>query len=150
MKKKLIRLTESDLHRIVNRSVKRMINELSYKKLADAAAAAKDRESIFKDWDGYPDRPMRRHYNDDGSLDRVQYERDSLRGINWSKQPQKFRDAAYMALSKELCGQENFYLYVSDYIKNNGVDDNILDLIEQYKEGESYINNNKTKWSRRY
>lgn len=150
MNKQRIRLTESDLHRVIKESVKRVLNELSYKTLADAAAAAKDRESIFKDSEDYPYKPMRRTYKDDGSLNVAQYARDSLRTINQSKQPQKFKDAAYKSLSKELCGKDDFYQYIIDYVNNNGFDDYLSKLIQQYKEGERYIENNNTKWSARY
>ena len=130
-------------------SMNRALNEISYQKLADAAAAAKDRESIFKDAPGYPDTPMRRHYNDDGSLDAAQYERDSERGLRQSKQPQKFKNAALRQLSREVCGEDDFFSFLVKYVQRNGTDATLQRMIQNYKDGENYIINNKTKWSGR-
>ena len=144
-----VRLTEGDLHRIVKESVGKVLNEISFKKLADASSAASDRESIFKDAPGYPDVPMRRHYTDDGKLDAAQYEKDSERGIRQSKQPLKFKKAAFTQLSREICGEDDFFAFLANYIQTNGMDGTIQKMIQDYKDGENYILNNKTKWSGR-
>lgn len=144
-----VRLTESNLKRIISESVKNIISELDWKTYANAASAAKDRESIFKDDPGYPDRPMTRHYKDDGSLDMEKYQRDSDWQVNQSKQPEKFRQAAYSGLSKEICGEEDFALFLAKYIRQHGPDDKLLNMIQQYNDGQEYIRNNKTKWSKR-
>lgn len=141
--------TNESLHRIVKDSVGKVLNEISFKKLADASSAASDRESIFKDVPGYPDTPMRRHYTDDGKLDVAQYEKDSERGIRQSKQPLKFKNAAFTQLSREICGEDDFFAFLANYIQTNGMDGTIQKLIQDYKDGENYILNNKTKWSGR-
>lgn len=146
---KKIKLTEGALRRIVKESVKNVLTESRWKILANAAAAAKDRESIFKNSPGYPETPMVRHYKDDGSLDMEKYQRVSDRQVNQSKQPEKFRKAAYSELSREICGEDDFALFLSKYIPVHGVDDNIRKMLQQYQDGEKYIKNNKTKWSKR-
>jgi hypothetical protein len=90
--KDVVRLTESKLRNIIAESVKKVLSELDWKTYANAASAAKDRESIFKNVPDYPYNPMRRHYNDDGTLDMDQYERDSEHVFNQSQQPEKFRN----------------------------------------------------------
>ena len=143
------RLNENYINRAVRTSINNVLNEISSKKLGDAYGAAKDRESIFKDAPGYPDTPMRRHYNDDGSLDTAQYERDSENGLRWSKQPQKFKNAALRQLSREVCGEDDFFSFLVKYVQRNGTDATLQRMIQDYKDGENYIINNKTKWSGR-
>ena len=143
-KKNTIRLTESDLKRVISESVKNIISELDWRTYANAAAAAKDRESLFKDDPGYPDRPMTRHYKDV-----EKYQRDSDWQVNQSKQPEKFRRAAYSELSKEICGEEDFALFLAKYIPQHGVDDKLKKMLQQYNDGQEYIRNNKTQWSKR-
>lgn len=46
--KKLIRLTESDLHRIIENSVRRTLNEISYDTVANAYGKASN-QNINKD-----------------------------------------------------------------------------------------------------
>ena len=149
MNKRTVRLTESELKRVITESVKNIISELNWKTYANAAAAAKDRESIFKDDPGYPYRPMVRHYKDDGSLDMEKYQRDSDWQVNQSKQPEKFRKAAYRELSREICGEDDFALFLAKYIPIHGFDDKAQKMLQQYQEGQNYIGNNKTKWSKR-
>ena len=129
--------------------MRNIISELDWKTYANAASAAKDRESIFKDDPGYPYRPMVRHYKDDGSLDMEKYQRDSDWQVNQSKQPEKFRQAAYRELSREICGEDDFALFLAKYIPLHGVDDKLQKMLQQYQEGEKYIKNNKTQWSKR-
>ena len=148
-KNKIVRLTESQLKGIITESVRKVISELKWETYANAAAAAEDRESIFKDDPGYPYTPMTRHYKDDGSLDMEKYQRDSDWQVNQSKQPGKFRQAAYRELSKEICGEEDFALFLAKYIPQHGVDDKVKKMLQQYQDGDKSIRNNKTQWSKR-
>jgi hypothetical protein len=148
-KKQIVRLTESQLRDMITENVRNVISELDWKTYANAAAAAKDRESIFKDDPGYPYTPMTRHYKDDGSLDMEKYQRDSDWQVNQTKQPQKFTQAAYRELSKEICGEEDFALFLAKYIPQHGVDDKLTKMLQQYNDGQKYIKNNKTQWSKR-
>jgi hypothetical protein len=148
-KKQVIRLTESDLHKVIKESVNNILTELDWKTYANAASAAKDRESIFKDGPDYPYRPMARHYKNDGSLDMEKYQRDSDWQVNQSKQPDKFRQAAYRELSKEVCGEEDFFAFIGKYVSENGMDDKMKNMLQQFIEGDKYIKNNQTRWSKR-
>lgn len=148
-KNKIVRLTESQLKGIITESVRKVISELKWETYANAAAAAEDRESIFKDDPGYPYTPMTRHYKDDGSLDMEKYQRDSDWQVNQSKQPEKFRQSAYRELSKEICGEEDFALFLAKYIPQHGVDDKVKKMLQQYQDGDKSIRNNKTQWSKR-
>ena len=147
--KNVIRINEIQLKQMISESVKNIISELKWETYANAAAAAEDRESIFKDDPGYPYRPMVRHYKDDGSLDMEKYQRDSDWQVNQSKQPEKFRKAAYIELSRDICGEDDFALFLSKYIPMHGFDDKVQKMLQQYQDGQNYIRNNKTQWSKR-
>ena len=146
---KKIRLSEAMLRNIVKESVKNVLSEINWKTYADAASAAKDRENIFKDAPGYPDTPMRKSYDENGKLDNKKFERDTIHQRNQSRQPETFRKAAYNGLSKEVCGEEDFVKFLVKYVQENGFDDKAKAMVQQYADGDSYIKNNKTKWSKR-
>ncbi len=56
MNKKLIRLTESDLHRIVKESVNKVLTELDWKTYANAEKAARGRDTSYWREKGYEPR----------------------------------------------------------------------------------------------
>lgn len=91
MNKKLIRLTESDLHRIVKESVNRVITELDWRTYANAAK--KSREQASADWDRAKENPSDySHYYD--------YDKHTARARN-------FDNAASQMLDKQYGGRHS-------------------------------------------
>ena len=152
--KKVVRLTESQLHNIIAESVGQIINEISYKKLADAAKASSEREdTLRKIYPNYPSVERSDYYETDWitgdeEFNKDLWAKDSKYRDRQVEQPQKFRKGAFEKLSQEICGEPDFWEFVSRYAKTNGLDDKLMDMIVDFKEGERYIDNNKTKWSR--
>lgn len=145
-KRNTVRLTESQFNRLIAESVKKALNEISWKTYADAASAAADRESIFKKSPTYP----YTEYYPEGPKDPnfyKNYKRHEETAYRQSKQPEKFKKAAFAALSREICGEDDFWKYVSSRINNGDVGEDLAEKIKQYQEGEKYIRNNNTKWS---
>lgn len=89
MDKKLIRLTEGDLHRIVKESVNKVLTELDWRTYANAAK--KSREQASTDWDRAKEDPYDySHYHN--------YDKHSTRARN-------FDNAAAEALGKQYGGR---------------------------------------------
>ena len=143
--KNVVRLAESQLRAMVAESVREALNEISWKTYANAASAAADRESIFKKsptypYPDYPEGPKSSDFYKN-------YKKNAESAYRQSKQPEKFKKAAYAALSREICGEDYFWKYVSSRINNGDVGEDLAEKIKQYQEGEKYIRNNNTKWS---
>ena len=143
--KNVVRLAESQLRAMVAESVREALNEISWKTYANAASAAADRESIFKKsptypYPDYPEGPKSSDFYKN-------YKKNAESAYRQSKQPEKFKKAAYAALSREICGEDDFWKYVSSRINNGDVGEDLAEKIKQYQEGEKYIRNNNTKWS---
>ena len=144
-KRNVVRLTESQLKQMITECVKNVLNEISYKTYANAASAAEDRESIFKKSPTYPypnipEGPKNPEFYKN-------YKKNAELAYRQSKQPEKFKKAAYAALSHEIGGEDDFWKYITSRINNNDVGDDLAEKIKQYQEGEKYIKNNGTKWS---
>lgn len=141
--KKIIRITENELKNIIYDT----INEISYKTYANAASIAKSRENQLKASPDYPQNALRKTHMKDGTIDTSQL----LRNIKYRKkqetQPETFYNAAYTALSREICGEDNFYEFLRKYISKYGADYKIQTMMKKYKEGEEYIMNNPSGWS---
>jgi uncharacterized membrane-anchored protein YhcB (DUF1043 family) len=93
MNKKLIRLTEGDLHRIVKESVNRLLTELDWRTYANAAKKAKERAS--DDWEKTKTRKDPKDYS---------------HFYDWDKHSTMARDfdtAASQALNKKYDGRHS-------------------------------------------
>lgn len=129
-------ITESQLRQIVNESVKKVLNEISFRTVADAAAAAADRERNFP-----PDIPSEdlvpKHYNN-GQLDVDRYERDVEHTRKTRQYPQKFRKEAFRRLYQELFGVDELYEADPKEIQSKS---------KELTDGIQYILNNETKYN---
>lgn len=141
--KKIIRLTESELKGII----KQAINELSYQTYANAASAAKDREKYYRKSPDYPKNAIRNLHMKYGELNAYQWIRDIEHRKHQETQAEKFYNEAFAALSREICGEDNFYDFAKRYISKYGNDYKIQTMMKKYKEGVFFIENTPRGWS---
>lgn len=134
-KKNIIRLTESELKKVITESVKNIISELDWRTYAKAAAAAQDRENFFKENPSLGDSRF------NGNVDRT---------IRQMEQPNKFGRAAARGLSQEICGEDDFIDYIVRTGRTPDKDPKFLDDFLKYRDGVKYISHNGTKWSQRH
>ena len=73
---------------------------------------------------------------------------DKFRGYP-SKQSSDLYDYAFVTLSRQVCGEDDFALFLAKYIPLHGVDNKIQKMMQQYTDGQKYIQNNQTKWSKK-
>ena len=73
---------------------------------------------------------------------------DKFRGYP-SKQSRDLYDYAFVKLSRQVCGEDDFALFLAKYIQLHGVDNKIQKMMQQYTDGQKYIQNNQTKWSKK-
>ena len=66
-----------------------------------------------------------------------------------SKQSRDLYDYAFVKLSRQVCGEDDFALFLAKYIQLHGVDNKIQKMMQQYTDGQKYIQNNQTKWSKK-
>ena len=86
MNKKVIRLTEGDIHRIVKESVNKVLTELDWRTYANAAK--KSREQASNDWDMAENDPKNyNHYYD--------YDKHSTRASDFSRASAEMLDKQY-------------------------------------------------------
>jgi hypothetical protein len=141
-----MKITKMQLQGIIAESTKKALNELDWKTYANAATAAKSRDKEIRKYIPYwgtsnhPSFPIK-HYKEDGTFDSARYERDSYRDWERTKQYDKFQRAAHEGLSKDICGEKDFEAFLLKYLKQNGLDDKITNMIEQYAKGIQYIRN---------
>lgn len=132
--KKVIK--ESQLRQIVKESVKKVLKEISYRMVADAAAAAADREKNFP-----PNIPSEdlvpKHYNN-GQLDIDRYERDVEHTRKTRQYPQEFREEAFRRLYQELFGVDKL---------SEADPKEIQSKAKELADGIQYILNNDTKYN---
>jgi hypothetical protein len=98
MAKKVIRLTEGDLHRIIKESVNKVLTEMDWKTYANAAKKEGDYTGIY-DWKN------KRYYGQEGEPERLKH----------VERQKKFADAAKKAFDKDYAVNNSRGSYGSDY-----------------------------------
>lgn len=98
MGKQIIRLTESDLHKMVKESVNKILSELDWKTYANAAKKEGGNTGIFN-WKN------KRYYGKEGEPERLKH----------VERQKKFADAAKQAFDKDYATKNSHDNYGSDY-----------------------------------
>ena len=165
MKKNRIRLTESQLHKVIKESVKQVLSELDWKTYANAAEKAKERWSnTFDDkksrqkyrdmWDKF-DKASEKTFNDEYGTSKYHYTTDGINNIhhNWDRmmcRPTKHRKVATLSdngwnesyfdfdpVSNETDGR--YWFNNHDFLSGKGDEDEIFDSLGK-KVGSEHFN----------
>ena len=134
IKKKLIRLTEADLHRIVNRSVRNVLNEYADWKYDFAGY------DLGGEGPSYPDPELSREAKKEAGKHkkRLKTDRDYAMKYGWDEEPKgyvhSYLDTFIPHENKNVYDTQKYYnprldaKYYNEYWYRNGYDDYVKDL----------------------